>query len=167
MRFWISGPRMFGGLIRPGVSFGREDFRRMSHAPTAMDFVYVITSDTGMSKIGITTNPAARLATLQTGSPDRLRMAFTAPAYGKSYAIEQAAHSILAAHRASGEWFAVSPDLAIAALFGAADRTGCSISSTAGTATPVSTTRRIFSNSYFQAALIMMFLMWLLGFFRP
>jgi hypothetical protein len=27
MRFWISGPRMFSGLIRPGVSFGPEDWR--------------------------------------------------------------------------------------------------------------------------------------------
>jgi hypothetical protein len=28
MRFWLSGPRMFGGLFRPGVGFGPEDFRR-------------------------------------------------------------------------------------------------------------------------------------------
>jgi hypothetical protein len=27
MRFWISGPRMFSGLVRPGVSFGPEDLR--------------------------------------------------------------------------------------------------------------------------------------------
>ena len=28
MRFWLSGPRILNGLIRPGVSFGHEDFRR-------------------------------------------------------------------------------------------------------------------------------------------
>ena len=27
MRFWLSGPRIFGGLVRPGVSFGPEDLR--------------------------------------------------------------------------------------------------------------------------------------------
>jgi hypothetical protein len=27
MRFWFSGPRMFNGLVRPGVSFGPEDLR--------------------------------------------------------------------------------------------------------------------------------------------
>ena len=27
MRLSFSGPRMFGGLIRPGVGFGREDLR--------------------------------------------------------------------------------------------------------------------------------------------
>ena len=27
MRFWLSSPRIFGGLLRPGVSFGREDWR--------------------------------------------------------------------------------------------------------------------------------------------
>ena len=25
MRFWLSGPRILGGLIRPGISLGRED----------------------------------------------------------------------------------------------------------------------------------------------
>jgi hypothetical protein len=27
MRFWLSGPRLFSGLVRPGVSFGPEDLR--------------------------------------------------------------------------------------------------------------------------------------------
>jgi hypothetical protein len=26
MRFWLSGPRMFNGLVRPGISLGREDW---------------------------------------------------------------------------------------------------------------------------------------------
>ena len=33
MRIWLSGPRMFHGLVRPGVSFGREDFRRIREWP--------------------------------------------------------------------------------------------------------------------------------------
>jgi hypothetical protein len=30
MRLWLSGPRVLGGMIRPGVSFGPEDFRQPS-----------------------------------------------------------------------------------------------------------------------------------------
>ncbi|HEY8005694.1 MAG TPA: hypothetical protein VIE66_02555 [Methylocella sp.] len=26
MRIWFSGPRLLNGLVRPGISFGREDF---------------------------------------------------------------------------------------------------------------------------------------------
>jgi hypothetical protein len=26
MRIWFSGPRLFNGLVRPGISFGKEDF---------------------------------------------------------------------------------------------------------------------------------------------
>jgi hypothetical protein len=33
MRFWLSGPRVLGGLVRPGVSFGPEDLRRRRRAP--------------------------------------------------------------------------------------------------------------------------------------
>jgi hypothetical protein len=29
MRFWLSGPRLFHGMVRPGVSFGQEDFRSL------------------------------------------------------------------------------------------------------------------------------------------
>lgn len=35
MRFWLSGPRILGGLVRPGISLGREDFRRM-RSPAAI-----------------------------------------------------------------------------------------------------------------------------------
>ncbi|MGA3342887.1 MAG: hypothetical protein ABSD11_20425 [Methylocella sp.] len=28
MRVWFSGPHLFNGLVRPGISLGREDFRR-------------------------------------------------------------------------------------------------------------------------------------------
>jgi hypothetical protein len=33
MRFWLTGPRILGGLIRAGVSFDREDFRRARKSP--------------------------------------------------------------------------------------------------------------------------------------
>ena len=38
MRIWLSGPRIFGGLLRPGISLGREDLQRLrgrpEHLPT-------------------------------------------------------------------------------------------------------------------------------------
>jgi hypothetical protein len=33
MRLWLSGPRILHGLVRPGISLGREDFRRMRKSP--------------------------------------------------------------------------------------------------------------------------------------
>ena len=35
MRFWLSGPRLFSGLVRPGVSFGPEDLRARRVPATA------------------------------------------------------------------------------------------------------------------------------------
>jgi hypothetical protein len=33
MRLWLSGPRLLGGLVRPGISLGKEDFRSARKAP--------------------------------------------------------------------------------------------------------------------------------------
>lgn len=134
MRFGFSGPRI--GFFRPFVSFnvggGRRNYRPPPQgAAPAADYVYVVTSSNGHVKIGISTDPEARLRTLQTGTSDQLQLTFTAPGYGNALTVEQEAHRILAAHRVSGEWFNVTPDLAVAAIFGAADRTGCSISNAA------------------------------------
>lgn len=129
MRVWLSGPRLFNGLLRPGVSFDLRGRRAVSRAPGASDFVYVIGSAQGRVKIGMSTDPVARLATLQTASPDRLWLALAAPAYGNAYAIEQEAHAILAAHRLAGEWFTAPPEMAIAAVYGAAGRLGVSLTS--------------------------------------
>ena len=35
MRLWLSGPRLFNGLVRPGISLGKEDFRP-THKARAM-----------------------------------------------------------------------------------------------------------------------------------
>jgi hypothetical protein len=32
MRFWLSGPRLFRGMVRPGISFGPEDLRSLGIA---------------------------------------------------------------------------------------------------------------------------------------
>ena len=33
MRLWLSGPRLLHGLVRPGISLGKEDFRPARKAP--------------------------------------------------------------------------------------------------------------------------------------
>ena len=37
MRFWFSGPRILGGLVRPGVSFGPEDLRARKLSATQLE----------------------------------------------------------------------------------------------------------------------------------
>ncbi len=68
MRFFFIGPRILG--IRPGISFGPSDFRK-AFAPNASrsnmtgSFVYVIRGDHNLVKVGVSTNPNARLAQLR------------------------------------------------------------------------------------------------------
>src|ERR1700739_1128350 len=108
MRFWFSGPRILG--IRPGISFSPNDFKnkpnnRQKHASEHIEgsFVYVIKAPNDRVKIGVTKNPSASLAALQTGSHMRLRFAFIGCTPGEGYDIEAAAHNILHAHRLEGE----------------------------------------------------------------
>ena len=124
-RLWFSGPRM--GPIRPGVSFGlgpRRTSRQSDAAPIAGQSVYVIEGSHGAVKIGISSDPESRRATLQTGAPHHLFLAFAIYAGENAFDVEQEAHAILAAHRMPGEWFAVSKEMAIAAVYGAASRLG-------------------------------------------
>ena len=123
MRFWFSGPQV--GPFRSGVSF---DGKSQSQERAASgQFVYVIEGDHGAVKVGISSDPAARRATLQTGAPHRLFLTFSTWAGERAFDVEQEAHAILAAHRMPGEWFFVSKEIAIAAVYGAASRLGVSL----------------------------------------
>lgn len=130
MRFWIGGPRILG--MRTGVSFGPSDFRRSSRAtrPTARSeapsggFVYVIRSDANVVKIGFSSNPINRIASLRTGSSYPLDFAFVGVTPGTGAEIEREAHRLLARHRLEGEWFDVTPEMATAAVMGAAAKIG-------------------------------------------
>lgn len=135
MRIWLSGPRIFGGLIRPGVSFNAGGlFRARPSAAISQDYVYVIAGEHGLTKVGISRDPSARLATLQTGSPFRLRIAHIAPANGRALEVEREAHAILQNCRQSGEWFLTSPEMAIAAVYAASERAGVSLTAVPGAA---------------------------------
>ena len=133
MRFWLRGPRL--GPIRRGVSFGAEDFgyskpRRQNGKVRQVgekldgSFVYVIRGDHNMVKIGVSTNPRARLASLQTGSAFPVSFAFIGVTPGNGYDIETEAHRILEKHQCNGEWLDCSSELAIAAVMGAASKIG-------------------------------------------
>lgn len=118
--------------VRTGISFGPSDFAQLrsrpapaaSAAPKPIDtLVYVISSASGVVKIGISGDPLSRLAQLQTASAAPLELVYAAAVEsGDGYPIEQAAHDLLDRHRQSGEWFNVSPDMAVAAIAGAAHR---------------------------------------------
>lgn len=78
--------------------------------------IYVITS-TSATKIGISRNKVVRLQNLQSWVPEKLTLVWSAP--GPQYSIkrvEAAVHADLSAHRLFGEWFAISPDVAIEAI---------------------------------------------------
>jgi hypothetical protein len=133
MRFWFSGPRIFGR--RTGISFGPQDFQANARSgpgpsrpttnpsPRPPSFIYVIKSEAGPIKLGITADPIARLAGLQTASASRLELAYVAvPKSDDGYAIEQVAHNMLVNHRLTGEWFETTPELAVAAIGAASFR---------------------------------------------
>jgi hypothetical protein len=132
MRIWLSGPRMFRGMIRLGISLGPEDFRsRSMPSPRRQlqgSFIYVISDNHGLIKVGISINPAARLTQLQTASATPLKIAYVGALRCSGYAIEAETRR-LAAYRRSGEWFDVPPDLAVAAVCAAAYRLGEPIAS--------------------------------------
>jgi hypothetical protein len=72
MRVFFRLPKILG--VYPGFSFGPEDFRQLKtiKAPngTKSDFaiVYAIKGDHNRIKIGVTQNPARRIAALKTAS---------------------------------------------------------------------------------------------------
>jgi hypothetical protein len=74
-----------------------------------------------MVKVGVTTDPAARFAALQTGSPYALGLNVLLATPGDGYLVEARAHEILADYRARGEWFRCSPARTLFAIRQALD----------------------------------------------
>ena len=129
MRFYLFGSRRILGM-RAGVSFSPSDFkaepsvRQGGTASFTGSFVYVIRAADGHCKVGVTKDPAARLATLQTGSATVLSYAFLGVTPGEGRNIERQAHTLLGDARLTGEWFSVAPELAVSAVMGAAAKLG-------------------------------------------
>ncbi len=87
-------------------------------------YVYLIATalDDGLRgpvKVGVSDNPEARLTTLQTGSPHKLKIAhlFPLPTRGAALAIEKSLLAIKDKHRMVGEWLDLEPIIA-ASLIG-------------------------------------------------
>lgn len=78
--------------------------------------LYVMGSTIGLTKIGISDDPSARLRTIQGASGIRLSLVHSSDKTQDARAIEAAAHKLLAEKRRTGEWFDVSPEDAVEAL---------------------------------------------------
>jgi predicted RNase H-like HicB family nuclease len=70
-------------------------------------FIYVVES-IGAIKVGITSNLSSRLASLQTGSPHRLKLVYSKEIGDKAPSVERKTHFLLGQSRMSGEWFSCS-----------------------------------------------------------
>jgi hypothetical protein len=114
----IFGSRIVG--LRTGISFRRSGGRRRDR--DGGTFLYVLQGRHGLTKIGVSTNPNARLRQLRTASAFPIDFAFVAATPGTGFDIERKAHATLAPHRLHGEWFHVSAGTAVAAVRGAAYR---------------------------------------------
>lgn len=80
-------------------------------------FVYIVGSRReGPLKIGRASAPKSRLSTLQTGNPEPLTVFWCYPCPCGAL-IEPLIHRILRKHRRQGEWFNVSVEVAMAALW--------------------------------------------------
>lgn len=131
MRFFFSGPRIFG--IRPGVIFGASDFNRVfgssrrskpQNGKSPSNFVYIIEGEAGKHKIGVSSDPTKRISQLQTGSPVALKFAYIGVTAGGAYDIEAQAHALLQNYNTNGEWFRVPSSIAIGVVLESANRLG-------------------------------------------
>lgn len=80
-----------------------------------MAYVYVISAEPGVHKIGLTEDVKARRSALQTGHYKRLKVEFSLKT-DTAAKVERYAHDQLASKRLEGEWFAVDAATAIRAV---------------------------------------------------
>src|SRR3974377_2278507 len=96
----------------------------MSRGKTA---VYVITTDRGVCKVGISNNPILRLEQLQTGAAFPLRLVYSA-IHSEASTIETMVHHALRDKHTYGEGFHVPDNVARDAIGRAAAKLGKPIS---------------------------------------
>jgi hypothetical protein len=92
-------------------------------------FIYVLRSDTGARKIGVSCNPNRRIAELRTASAFALAFEYIGALNCDGFAIEDDAHKILDRYHMAGDWFSCSLEVAIGAISVAAHRRGHPIAS--------------------------------------
>jgi hypothetical protein len=93
---WLIGPKQKGSSTWTGTP---SNTSRPCH-------VYII-ADGYCHKVGIANDVTRRLATLQTGHPNKLTLvrSFELPSRGAAMAVESESHDWLARYRVGGEWF--------------------------------------------------------------
>jgi hypothetical protein len=80
-------------------------------------FVYVIGSEIGPKKIGITKSISKRLGQIKCGSPNVVSvLAERALSRHVGFAVEHLVHAVLIKHKLSGEWFDVPLSVAVATI---------------------------------------------------
>jgi len=92
----------------------------------ALEYVYVVGNGHAV-KIGKSTTPEARIASLHTASSSTLVTYYVGATNGEGGAIERAAHSLLRPFRLNSEWFSSTPEAAIGAVQEAARSLGVAI----------------------------------------
>jgi len=76
-----------------------------------MTYLYAIGNGENKQKIGFSSNPLKRLATLQTGNPDNLMIHYTFEINeDTAYKYEHYIHNEYNHKRIKGEWFNISAD---------------------------------------------------------
>lgn len=73
-------------------------------------WIYLIASPADLIKVGISRNPDARLASIQSGHHDNLRLLATVAGLAED---EGSLHCKLASYRVRGEWFRLGPWLEV------------------------------------------------------
>lgn len=105
---------------RPPLRLSRRNLKNAAertHSPDIETFIYVMGTEDGLQKIGVSIRPEERRVSLRgsSGQPLRLWLA-VAGAQVDAVAAEKEAHASLASERRVGEWFAVSPAKAMRAV---------------------------------------------------
>jgi hypothetical protein len=67
-------------------------------------YVYIVESEAGFVKIGVSSNPSRRIKELRTASPEMLELLDCAPKTRPEY-VEEELHSMFSSGRKHGEWF--------------------------------------------------------------
>jgi len=98
-------------------------YHRMAGGGVMVACVYIIAHEeadgvVGPVKVGITSDPHARLKSLQTGNPRPLILAafFVAPDREIASLLEGAFHGVMKKDTALGEWFHLTPRQAVIAM---------------------------------------------------
>ena len=106
------GGRISWRKVAGRIMYAQEDLDEWQRSKAeAGSLIYFIQGDEGSPiKIGLTSweEPAHRMALLQTGNPQKLRLLW---AVSGDWSAENRLHRIFAADRMQGEWFACTPRL--------------------------------------------------------